>query len=168
MEFQPGPVDLDLIIDNAMARTRAQIREKNITLRLDLAGTTLPIQTNRDALQQILVALLQNAATATHMEGNITLRVKLQDDEDNHFLSIQVSDGGSGVAAQDIPQVFARRGVGQPLIQGLGDGGNGLSIARALVEAQNGRIWIEAEAGAGSTINVLLPVVVGLPAGKRS
>jgi signal transduction histidine kinase len=46
------------------------------------------------------------------------------------------------------------------LIQGVGDTGVGLSIAKTLTEAQNGRIWVESEAGVGSTFSVLLPTTV--------
>ncbi len=164
MEFKPQPIDLNLIIDNAMAYTSTQIREKNITLRLDLAATAPRILTDRDALQQILIHLLQNATAATQTEGNITLRIKLQDEQDNHFLSIQVSDNGGGITSEDIPRVFARRYRAEhSLIQGLGDTGVGLSIAKTLVEAQNGRIWVETEPGVGSTFSVLMPVVIELP-----
>jgi signal transduction histidine kinase len=168
MEFKPEPIDLNLIIDNAMAYTSTQIREKNITLRLDLTGTAPRIQTDRDALQQILIHLLQNATAATQTEGNISLRVQMQDENENHFLSIQVTDNGGGIATEDIPRVFARRYRAEhSLIQGLGDTGVGLSIAKTLVEAQNGRIWVESEAGVGSTFNVLMPVVVELPLENR-
>lgn len=160
MEFKPQPIDLNLIIDNAMAYTSTQIREKNITLRLDLTASAPRIQTDRDALQQILIHLLQNATAATQTEGNITLRVQMQDENANHFLSIQVTDNGGGIASEDIPRVFARRYRAEhSLIQGLGDTGVGLSIAKALVEAQNGRIWVETEPGVGSTFSVLMPVV---------
>jgi signal transduction histidine kinase len=159
MEFNPEDIDLNLIIDNAMAYTSTQIREKNITLRLDLTGTPPHIQTDRDALQQILIHLLQNATAATHAEGNITLRVQMQSENGSHFISIQVADNGGGIASEDIPLVFARRYRAEhSLIQGLGDTGVGLSIAKTLVEAQNGRIWVETEAGVGATFSVLMPV----------
>ena len=44
------------------------------------------------------------------------------------------------------------------LIQGVGDTGVGLSIARTLTEAQGGRIWVDTELNSGSTFNVLLPL----------
>jgi signal transduction histidine kinase len=161
MEFKPEAIDLNLIIDNAMAYTSTQIREKNITLRLDLTGTAPHIQTDRDAFQQILIHLLQNATAATHAEGNITLRLQMQKENDKHFISIQVTDNGGGIAPENIPLVFARRYRAEhSLIQGLGDTGVGLSIAKALVEAQNGRIWVETEEGVGCTFSVLLPVLV--------
>ena len=161
---KPEPIDLNLIVDNAMAFTSAQIREKNITLRLDITGTQPRIQTDRDTLQQILIHLLQNATAATQKEGNISLRVQLLTREDSHFLSLQVTDNGGGIAPADIPRVFDRRSQaeGEP-IEGLGDDEAGLSIVKSLVEAQNGRISVETEAGVGSTFSVLIPVLVESP-----
>jgi signal transduction histidine kinase len=158
-EFKPEPIDLNLIIDNAMAYTSTQIREKNITLRLDIPESSPQVQTDRDALQQILIHLLQNATAVTSAEGTITLRVQMQQDQGKDYLSIQVVDTGGGIASEDLPRVFARRYRAEhSLIQGVGDTGVGLSIARTLVEAQSGRIWVDTEAGTGSTFSVVLPV----------
>jgi len=160
-EFNPEMIDLNLIIDNAMAYTGTQIREKNITLRLDIPETPPKLQTDRDALQQVLIHLLQNASAATPTEGTITLRVQTQSEDANHYLLIQVADTGGGISASDITRVFARRyRADNSLIQGLGDTGVGLSIAKTLVEAQNGRIWVETDMGTGSTFSVLLPITL--------
>ena len=154
-------LDLNLIIDNAMSYTGSQIRDKNITLRLDLTETTLRLYADRDSLQQILIHLLQNATAVTRTEGSIVLRIQLLSEGDYHFLSVQVADGGGGITPDDIPYVFARRYRSEHAhIQGLGDTGVGLSIAKKLIEAQNGRIWVETESGTGSTFSALLPVMV--------
>ncbi len=161
MEFKAESIDLNLIIDNAMTYTGTQIREKNITLRLDIPEAAPGVQTDQDALQQIFIHLLQNATAATQAEGIITLRVQMQIESNKHFISIQVTDTGGGIASDDIPRVFTRRYQAEhSLIQGLGDTGVGLSIAKALAEAQGGRIWVETEAGSGSTFSVLLPVLL--------
>jgi len=167
MEFKAESIDLNLIIDNAMVYTSSQIREKNITLRLDIPETAPRIQTNRDALQQIFIHLFQNATAATHAEGIITLRIQNLDESNMHYLSIQVTDTGGGIASDDIPRVFTRRyRVDQSLIQGLGDTGVGLSIAKVLVEAQGGRMWVETKAGLGCTFSILLPVLLE-PEGEK-
>jgi len=161
MEFKAEPIDLNLIIDNAMTYTSRQIREKNITLRLDIPESAQRIQTDRDALQQILIHLLQNATAATQSEGVITLRVQVQDELNKHFVSIQVTDTGGGISAEDIPRIFTRRYRAEnSLIPGLGDSGVGLSITKAIVEAQGGRILVETEAGNGSTFSILLPILL--------
>jgi signal transduction histidine kinase len=54
------------------------------------------------------------------------------------------------------------------LIQGVGDAGVGLSIAKTLTEAQNGRIWVDSEVGKGSTFSVLLPISMNNNAGTES
>lgn len=152
-------VDLNLIIDNAMSYTSSQVREKNISMHLELPKKLFPIHTDREALQQILVHLLQNAGAATPVEGTIRLKVETRTEEDQDFVLVQVSDTGGGISADDLPRVFTRLyRADNVLIQGVGDTGVGLSIARTLAEAQHGRIWVESEAGVGSTFSVLLPI----------
>jgi signal transduction histidine kinase len=70
-----------------------------------------------------------------------------------------VTDTGGGIAPEDQRRVFQRLyRADNPLIAGLGETGVGMSIAKALVEAHGGRIWVESEMGVGSTISFLLPV----------
>lgn len=158
-ELKPEAVDLNLVIDNAVAYTSSQIREKNITMHLDLPKSIAPIQADREALQQILIHLLQNAGAATPMEGTISLQVKTRTDGGQEYIMIQVSDTGGGISAEDLPRVFSRLyRADNVLIQGIGDTGVGLSIAKTLTEAQHGRIWVESEPGVGATFSVLLPV----------
>lgn len=159
MSLKPEPVDLNLIIDNAMAYTSSQLREKNITLRIDIPENIQPIHTDREALQQILIHLLQNAGAASSVEGTVTLRVRTQKEGGNEYALLQVTDTGGGIPSEDLPRVFSRLyRADNVLIQGVGDTGVGLSIAKALTEAQGGRIWVETEMGAGSTFSILLPL----------
>jgi signal transduction histidine kinase len=159
MAINPEIIDLNLIIDNAVAYTSTQLREKNITMRLDIPESPPKIHIDREALQQILIHLLQNAGAATLVEGAVTLRVKFQEETGKDYLMIQVVDSGGGIPAEDLPRVFSRRyRADNVLIQGLGDTGVGLSIARTLAEAQSGRIWVETTQGVGSTISALLPI----------
>jgi two-component system phosphate regulon sensor histidine kinase PhoR len=161
-------VDLNLIIDNAMAYTSSQLREKNITLRIDLPQQFGPVHADREALQQILIHLLQNAGAATPIEGTITLRVRKQQETGQDFILLQVSDTGGGIPDHDLPRVFSRLyRADNVLIQGVGDTGVGLSLAKTLTEAQGGRIWVDSEMNVGATFHVLLPVG-GLPPSAQS
>jgi signal transduction histidine kinase len=135
------------------------VREKNITLHLDLPKEVQSIYADREALQQILIHLLQNAGAVSPVEGTITLKVQTQSEDGHDYVLLQVSDTGGGIPPEDIPRVFTRLyRADNVLIQGVGDTGVGLSIAKTLTEAQNGRIWVESEAGVGSTFSVLLPM----------
>jgi signal transduction histidine kinase len=159
-DLRPEAMDLNLIIDNAMAYTSSQVREKNISLHLDLPRKVASVNADREALQQILIHLLQNAGSASPVEGTISLKVQTTKDDDLEYVMIQVTDSGGGIPEEDLPRVFTRLyRADNVLIQGVGDTGVGLSIAKTLTEAQHGRIWVESLPGAGATFNVLLPIV---------
>ncbi|MFL7870809.1 MAG: histidine kinase dimerization/phospho-acceptor domain-containing protein, partial [Anaerolineales bacterium] len=98
-ELKPEPADLNAIIDNAMSYTSSQVREKNITLHLDLPKTINPIFADPEALQQILIHLLQNAGAVSPVEGTITLKVQTQDEDDQEYFLLQVTDTGGGIAS---------------------------------------------------------------------
>ncbi len=159
MSLRPETVDLNLVIDNAMAYTSSQLREKGIALRIDLPDNIQPIQADREGIQQILIHLLQNAGAVTPVDGAVTLRVRTDRSEGNEYVVIQVTDSGGGIPAEDLPRVFSRLyRADNTLIQGVGDTGVGLAIAKALCEAQRGRIHVETEVGQGSTFSVILPM----------
>jgi len=161
-DLKPEAVDLNMIIDNAMSYTSSQVREKNISLHLDLPKQVASIHADREALQQILIHLLQNAGAATPVEGSISLKVQTRNEEGQEYVLIQVTDSGGGIPTEDLPRVFTRLyRADNVLIQGVGDTGVGLSIAKTLTEAQNGRIWVESEPGVGATFSVLLPISNG-------
>ena len=161
-ELKPEPADVNAIVDNAMSYTSSQVREKNITLHLDLPKEVQSIYADREALQQILIHLLQNAGAVSPNEGTITLKVQTRSEDEQEYVHLQVTDTGGGIPSEDIPRVFTRLyRADNVLIQGVGDTGVGLSIAKTLTEAQNGRIWVESETGVGSTFSVLLPMSNG-------
>jgi signal transduction histidine kinase len=158
-DLKPEAMDLNLIIDNAMAYTSSQVREKNISMHLDLPKKVAPVNADREALQQILIHLLQNAGAATPVEGTVRLKVQTTTDAGKEYVLLQVTDSGGGIPEQDLPRVFTRLyRADNVLIQGIGDTGVGLSIAKTLTEAQHGRIWVESEQGVGATFSVLLPI----------
>jgi signal transduction histidine kinase len=159
-------LDVMAVVEEAILGCGAQFREKSINLRLDLADNLPSMFADRDALRQIVSHLLNNAASASAIDGEVTLSVRVQaatgpqagDSADG--LLISVRDSGGGIAPEDQPRVFSRTyRADAPLIAGLGDtAGMGLFIAKALTEAQSGRIWLTSEVGKGSTFSVMLPL----------
>jgi len=166
MDLKVELVDLNAVIDTAVSYTSSQLRERNITLRLDLPKALVPIYADREALEQIVIHLLQNAGAASPPEGKVTLKVQTHVEDGQDYILVQVSDTGGGIPPEEIQRVFTRLyRADNVLIQGVGDTGVGLSIAKALTEAQGGRIWVESEPGVGATFSVLLPI--GRSAEKR-
>ena len=152
-------VNLGEVLDRAITDTSAQFREKNISLQMDLPDEMPQIRADRDGLHQIFVHLLQNAGTVTPNEGSINLTANIRQTSGiPASILIEVKDSGSGVSAEDLPQVFSRRyRADDALIQGIGDTGVGLSIVKALVEAHGGRVWVESNPE-GTTFFVELPL----------
>ncbi len=159
-EISRENINLSEIIDSAISDTSAQLQEKDISLQLDIPEELPRINVDKDAIQKVLTHLLENAGAATPNDGEITLHIKTEENEyDERYLMLMVEDTGGGVPEDLINKVFSRRYKAEnPLIPGLGDTGVSLSIAKTLVEAHNGRIWVETLPNIGTQFSVLIPL----------
>lgn len=103
-----------------------------------------------DALKQVLLILMDNALK--HTTGAITVTAEVGDED----VAMSVHDDGPGIAPEMFPHIFERFHCGQSA-SGESSIGLGLAIAKALVDAQGGRITVESQIGQGSTFTVSLP-----------
>jgi signal transduction histidine kinase len=108
---------------------------------------------NPEQLQRVLFNLIQNAIRHTPADGSVTVRAQAGAE----VVQIEVADTGDGIAAADRERIF------EPFVQGAdraarsdGAAGLGLAIARAIVEAHGGRIWL-ADAEQGTCVRFSLP-----------
>jgi signal transduction histidine kinase len=158
------------VIDDAITATRTQFREKGITLKMDIPDELPRVHGDRDALQQVMIQLLSNAYRASRTDGEVALTAKFEpkyrmpgrngsSEEVVDAVFVSIRDGGGGIPLEEQSRVFSRLyRADNPLIQGLGDTGVGLSIARALTEIHGGRIWLESVPGVGSTFKLVIPL----------
>jgi signal transduction histidine kinase len=162
--LMPMPVDAVVLVEEAIKQGANQLREKGLVVNLILQDDLPSIQADHDALSQIIGQLLTNAYLASPPDSEITVRAEYREavqlnDDTVSCLYISIADQGGGIEPSELDRVFARKyRADNPLIQGLGDTGVGLSIAKALVEAQGGQLWLETEEHVGSTFQFLLPV----------
>ncbi|MBI4316475.1 MAG: hypothetical protein HY679_11120 [Chloroflexi bacterium] len=162
LQLERQSIEIAEVIEDSFTSVSTQFREKGTSLRMDIADDLPTIEADRDAIHQIISQLLTNACTASPPNSEVVLSAQPQSDD---YLLISVRDFGGGISPEDQGRVFARlHRADRPLIQGLGDTGVGLSIAKALTEAQGGRIWVNSDIGSGSTFSVLLPVTQPAPA----
>ena len=159
-EFAPTQVDITGVLEDAITGSSSQFRQKSIALRMDIAENLPPLQADRDSLYEIMKHLFTNAALASREGGEVEVSAAVDNENDAlPILNISVRDSGEGIPTADLGRVFSRiYRDDNPLIPGIGDAGIGLSIAKTLVEAHGGRIWVDSVQGEGSTFNVLLPV----------
>jgi signal transduction histidine kinase len=161
IELVPEPIDLINVVEEAIMGLSARFREQDLTVRLDMALELPPIRADRDALYQIMLHLLSNACQCSRPGTELVVTGHLEEAEKGlpPYLHVSVQDTGGGIAPEDRPRVFQRfYRADKPLIPGLGETGVGMAIAKALVEAHSGRIWVESEMGVGSTFHFILPV----------
>jgi signal transduction histidine kinase len=103
---------------------------------------------------QVLRNLLSNALHHTPPEGRITVEARATPEG----VEVAVSDTGSGLAPEQAQYVFERFYRADPSRnRATGGAGLGLAIVKQLVEAHGGRVWLESQAGQGTTVRFTLP-----------
>jgi signal transduction histidine kinase len=167
------PVQVEDVIEEIIRRLGDQIEIKGLDLEIDLDGSLPLLEMDRDRIEQILYSLISNALQATPSYGKVVVNVRYQIDEpetaengagNGGYLFVSVRDSGGGVPLADLAFVFDRHYRAEhPPIVGLGETGMGLPLARELLQAQGGRIWIESESNVGSTLSMVLPATVVQP-----
>ncbi len=104
-------------------------------------------------VRQVLLIVLDNALRHTPAGGTITLEAGPR----GNRIDIQVGDTGSGIAPEHLPRIFDRFYQADAAHSTKGNSGLGLSIARALLEAQHGSIALESKVGTGTLVTISLP-----------
>lgn len=108
-------------------------------------------------LRQILINLAGNAIKFTD-QGGVTINAAMENREGNHFLRVEMSDTGIGIAPENFDLVFERfKQADQSVSRRYGGTGLGLSISRNLARLMGGDIFLSSETGKGSTFTLILP-----------
>ena len=162
ISLEMAPVDLTVLIADAVEAVRPVAEEKHIRLVNDVAQIALR---EADALRlgQVLDNVLSNAVKFTPAQGTVSVRAFVKDSS----AIVEVTDTGIGIAAEDQVRLFDRffrtAIANHMAIPGTG---LGLAIAKAIVEGHEGSISIASEPGRGTTVHLELPLQ-GAAAGPR-
>jgi PAS domain S-box-containing protein len=152
MAIEVRPEAVDALLNEAMDMLRPLATAASLELSC-MVGRELPrVAADSARILQVLSNLVGNAIKFTPPGGKVRLRAELE----NREVRFAVSDTGPGIAADQLPHIFGRfwqatradrRGIGL-----------GLAIAKGIVEAHRGRIWVESQVGIGSDFIFTLPV----------
>jgi signal transduction histidine kinase/CheY-like chemotaxis protein len=129
----------------------------SVILASDLAPGLPSIQADGERILEVLENLVGNAIKFTPAGGTITIGARAHNAE----LVLWVKDTGPGIAPELIPHMFDR--FWQAAKGDRRGAGLGLTICRAIVDAHGGRIWVESQLGAGSTVFFSLPALGLMP-----
>ncbi|HEX3471782.1 MAG TPA: GAF domain-containing protein [Silvibacterium sp.] len=143
------------VIERAVAATASLFDAKKLELVRDIAPDLPTITGDQDRLIQVVINLISNAVKFTDA-GSITCSARQEGAE----LMVGVKDSGIGIAPDDQPKVFEKfKQVGDTLTDKPKGTGLGLPICKEIVEYHGGRIWVESQAGHGSTFTFTLPII---------
>jgi signal transduction histidine kinase len=139
------------LIVGAVDMQRPLARSSSVQLHVELGHDVPEVWGDRDQLLRVFENLIGNAIKFTEAGGSITAGVASKD----HEVVFWVTDTGGGIAAEHLPLVFDR--FWQATRAGHHGAGLGLPIAKGIVEAHGGRIWVESTEGQGTTFSFTIP-----------
>ncbi|GAC1454863.1 MAG: hypothetical protein PVSMB1_04100 [Gemmatimonadaceae bacterium] len=156
LRLDPQVISLGTVVRAAVDQARGRLEASGLHLDVVTPAEEPLVLADSIRLQQVLTNLLSNAIKFTPRGGRVTVTISSTDS----VASVTVLDTGTGIAPEFLPHVFESLRQGHDTLhqspQGLG---LGLSIARYLVERQNGTIHAASEgAGRGSVFTIALPL----------
>jgi PAS domain S-box-containing protein len=153
-------VDLNEIVERALALREYELRLENIHLERELALDLPPVLADAPQIQQAILNLLVNAEYAVRQSGPggaITVRTRRAAPG---RVALQISDSGAGIPAEILPRIFDPFFSTKP--PGAGTG-LGLSITFSIIQDHDGQISAESQPGRGAKFTVELPVAERAP-----
>ena len=153
LSIDPRPVTVALLVDETLEMLRPHAVAASLELVTDLAPELPRVLADSGRILQVFSNLVGNAIKFTPAGGRITISAMRHENE----VRFEIADTGPGIPAEQLPHVFGqfwqanrgdRRGIGL-----------GLAIAKGIVEAHGGLIWVESQVGEGSRFYFTLPLV---------
>jgi signal transduction histidine kinase len=154
LPIQPQQVEPLAMLERARQSYAAKAEAQGVSLQVQAAGDLPTVRVDPERMAQVFANLVSNALRYTPYGGLIELSAAV----DGGDLLLRVRDTGTGIAPEDLPNVFNRFYRGDPSRQNNGDAGLGLTIAKSLVTAQGGEISVESRPGEGATFTMRFPV----------
>jgi PAS domain S-box-containing protein len=151
-----NPVDVNAVVAEVVSTAEETAGLNGHSFVVDLPTEPVTAEADGDKLRQILGVLLDNAVRYSPEGGTVTVAARRND----KTVEIEVADEGIGIPTNEQERIFRKfyRAEGAAGARGTGGTGLGLFIARGLVSAMGGRIWVSSAEGEGSRFAFELPL----------
>ena len=156
LELSVRNIDVLDLVEGAVSLMQPLLDAREQRVEVFSPSPSPVVQGDLRRLERVLLNLLRNANKFA--PAGTVIRVTVH--EDARDATVAVQDAGPGIAAEAIPHLFDQFFTDRTSSSELNIGaGLGLPIAKGIVEAHGGRIWVESTAGAGTTVWFALPKV---------
>ncbi|MFN2564228.1 MAG: PAS domain S-box protein [Gemmatimonadaceae bacterium] len=153
LAVEPRPEAVATVVGDALEMLRPLAKSSSLQLEAAVPDGLPRVLVDPPRVQQVLSNLVGNAIKFTPAGGQITVRAELAPDG----VCLAVVDTGPGIPTEQLPHIFGRYWQGKRTDKrGVG---LGLAIAKGIVEAHRGRIWVESQVGAGTSFYFTVPAV---------
>ncbi len=175
MDFRFEKGDINSPVEFVKNTFENLAKEKKIELKLDAQKDIAQTYFDSQRIEQVVTNLVSNAVKFTNENGKIILKTetiplekvdksKIFDMQNpvfyENYIKVSVSDSGIGIAPEDITKVFDKfQQIENSLNRKNGGTGLGLPIAKQLIEAHKGFIWVESEPNVGTTFSFIIPIL---------
>lgn len=151
------PINVADVVEVSLRQLHERIQNegKAVEVSSDIPEDLPLMRADFDKMTQVMNHLLNNAYNYTHADGRISVVARMDADA----VLLTVADTGIGIPAEKQDRIWTRffRDEEQPLVMETSGAGLGLSIVKEYVEMHRGTIWLESEAGQGTTFFIRIP-----------
>jgi two-component system sensor histidine kinase KdpD len=154
--IEAGHVDLDKqthTVDDLVHSALEKEMEDPALIQIDLPQDLPPVSADAGLIRLVIRQIVGNALKYSQGDAPIRLTARVEED----CVAVSIADRGPGIPPEEQQRIFDKYYRGQQGRDHLTGMGLGLPIARTVVEAHDGRIWVESRPGEGATFSFTLP-----------
>jgi signal transduction histidine kinase len=155
LDIHPEPVRVDVIIEDVVGDRNKDAEEKKQSMTMSVDGAIPIVMADRRRIRDVFNNLVDNAIKYTEEGGRIQVGCR----DEGRIVHVWVKDNGIGIPLENLGRIFDRFYIvaKDDLAHQVDRIGLSLPIAKGIVEAHGGRLWVESQVGKGSVFHVDLP-----------
>lgn len=156
LSMHPSRISIGQVLETIVETIGVQLEDEHIELVREIEPDLPAVRADAHRIEQVLLNLLANAIRHTPEDGRITVRAQ----RFRQDVQVEIQDSGPGLSSPDLHHVFDRFYQADAARASDAGAGLGLSIAKALIEAHEGRIWAENAKDGGARFIFTLPTAL--------